>query len=256
MIKRQKQFGVSLTETAIVVGVVALLTMLSMPAIKTLFNSMATEDGTSAMVNAALSSAKSMALQQQKYVGVRFQKAYDERGVLNAPQYMIFIIHDDTILPGWPGNLSCKVVGGINPIKLPENIEVMDFRFGSALNDNEFAQDPEVNPDNYYDATCFTILFSPSGKLIVHDLWVKNRDGASDDSSEDNVFNTYRNVADNKIGLLIQDELREYSRKNFYLYNKQIFKEKYNIGKAYSEYLYKLKPVHINAYTGRIISNK
>ena len=126
-----RQRGLTLMEMTVVILIVALLTSLSLPAIRTFFSSMAMSDGAKGMISAALASARAIAAKEQRYAGVRFQTAYRPDGPLNAPQYMIFVVHDfdnTGLAPGF------RAVEGIKPIKLPENVGVMDLRYRTNIN--------------------------------------------------------------------------------------------------------------------------
>ena len=86
--------GLTLTETTIVIAIVALLAVLGLPAARVMFNSMVQSPaGTKAMIGAALSSARAIAAKERRYAGVRFQEDY------NGDQYMIFIINDGHLQP-------------------------------------------------------------------------------------------------------------------------------------------------------------
>jgi hypothetical protein len=163
---------------------------------------------------------------------------------------MIFIIHDAKIKPGEQGNLSCRAVEGIEPIKLPEAVGVMDLRYEDAPIDWD---DDIDDPNELTDTTTFSIIFSPSGKLIIHSLWVRNRDGTGGDSSEDDIFNTDTNVEQNGIGMFVQDSDRELSRNSFIIYERDKFRAAFEDGRAWSDYLVNLASIYINPYTGTLI---
>src|SRR4030043_528748 len=68
--------GFSLIEMLVVIGIVAILVALSIPAINVMqrsFNS----TGAESMISAALATARTLAISKGQYAGVRFQKAYD-----------------------------------------------------------------------------------------------------------------------------------------------------------------------------------
>ncbi len=235
-------------EEVVVIAAIALLVVFGLPAVRAFFRSLESRDGARAMISASLASARAIAASQQHYAGIRFQNRYqeDDKGC----QYMIFIVHDVNIRPEKQGNLSCRVVEGLQPIKLPDNVGVMEV-----VND-----DDEINEDDELtDKTTFSILFSPSGKLIIHSLWVRNRDGVKDNSSMDDVFNSLTNVKDNKIGMFLQDVSGsvdlpiENSRNSFIIYDKDIF-GKINEGNRWSDYLKDLEVIYINPYTGTMIN--
>lgn len=245
-------------------AVAGLLAAIATPAVKGLYNSMINESAARTMISSALANARSIALSRGKYAGVRFQQ--DTEG----NQYMIFIIHDPRL-----GASFFRAVEGKQPVKLPENFGVMDLRvvdsrnysypdnctFEKVNSNNEIDEQYELD-----DVTTFSILFSPSGKLIVKGLYVRNRDNrTSSDSfvSYDPIFNIAEvvegNVSDRE-AMFYQDEDNdplgigvEKSRRSFVIYDKNEFKKVYENGNAWSEYLYKLKPIYVNAYSGELI---
>ena len=284
---KRRQSGVTLMEMTVVVAVAAMLAALGLPAIRTFFNSLATEGSTKAMIGAALSSARAIAAERQRYVGVRFQKAYHPAGSLKAPQYMIFIINDPAI-----GAYFFRAVEGTQPIKLPENLGVMDFTIVSDRNrqnpvnpGDEYRLDDislSPNQNNYIDndseltdMTAFSIIFSPSGKLVAHGVRVRNRDDKTDASpatSYDDVFNTLTKITNPvySAGMFLQDDYfganlypdiglglgPEPSRRSFVIYERDKFRQALDKYQPYSGYLYKLRRVYINPYTGTIIDSR
>lgn len=273
---KHKQSGISLMEQTMVIAAVGLLIYLAMPSAKHLFNTMHTPAGTKAMISSALASARAIAAKEQRYAGIRFQHAYykDEpkESPLKMPQYMIFIMYHP------PRELDSQqtaanlftAVEGIEPIKLPENIGVMDFYVNQdaydRISDTELDSEEGIN-----DATTFSILFSPAGKLIVRQVQTRNRDGdVSDNDSEDDIFNTEDRVEDG-FAMFIQDyglntpsknilEIeKEPSRRAFIIYDRNIFRslDKDNRYTDYIEDFVEEKAgksmVYINQYTGRII---
>lgn len=264
-------------ETTVVITAVALLAVFALPAIRGLFNSLESRGSTKAMINATLSSARAMALKNQKYTGIRFQQD------LAGHQYMIFIINDEEIPNGTQGNLGCRAIEGIEPLKLPDSIGVMDLitvgrtqsgpghinvkekditKSGSDTHiDNEID-----DPNELRDTTTFAILFSPSGKLVIHSLWVLNRDGYRShhlDESFDSIFNKFDKVQEWK-ALFYQDDYfgsattdlglgPELSRRFFVIYDKNIFKQ-IDVDERWSEYLKDLPHIHLNPYTGTMIN--
>jgi hypothetical protein len=251
----------------VVVGIAALMVGLTIPVANMLLNSFESESGAKTIISSALASARAIAAKEQRYVGIRFQKRYDPNNPapLNESQYIIFIVYDHD-RTGFANGF--RAADGIQPIKLPDSIGVMDLLSSLATNvpDTDYA-----NQDVLRDTTAFSIIFSPSGKLIIHNVRVRNRDSAgvwpsTVDSSLDDVFNAKSRITDpvNPTGMFIQDNdaviaitpglIEESSRNNFVIYDTKKFKQAYNIGKPYSGYLYLLKPFYINPYTGTIIT--
>jgi type II secretory pathway pseudopilin PulG len=285
-----RQSGISLTEMTVVVAAVALLASLSAPAVRTFFDSLASRDSARAMIGASLSAARAIAAKERRYAGIRFQKAWHPLGPLYSRQYMIFIINDferTGLAHGF------RVVEGIKPIKLPENLRVMDFTIVTnrdlgttnynevRLDDPLLASDQKdslINDNNslgFRDTTTFSIIFSPSGKMVIHGVRIRNRDGVPRwpsflDNSNDDVFNTITRITDplNPAGMFLQDDYwnnpnnlglgPELSRRGFVIYERDKFQQALNRGLPYSGYLEQLvvpvpQAIYINPYTGRII---
>jgi type II secretory pathway pseudopilin PulG len=273
MTSRRKQFGVTLTEMAVVMGIVALLVGLTIPAVNMLFNSFESESGAKSMISAALSSARAIAAKEQRYAGIRFQKRYDPNNpnLLNAPQYIVFIIQDPAIMA-----YGFKAVEGIQPIKLPDSIGVMDLTIVQGRNivnpaspttqiridDPVLGGNTAINDDfELIDTTTFSIIFSPSGKLVVHGIRVRNRDGLTNNNSLDDIFNTDFNVENARIAMFYQDDYwttlpyafgPEPSRNSFIIYDTKILKQT-NQNLRWTNYLSRLNRFYINPYTGTII---
>jgi prepilin-type N-terminal cleavage/methylation domain-containing protein len=284
-----KQKGMTLAEMTVVISIAALMVALTLPAANMLFNSFESESGAKSMINAALASARAIAIKEQRYAGIRFQKRFDPNNPdpLNASQYMIFIVYDydkTGLANGF------RAVEGIQPIKLSDSIGVMDLTLvqryyppnryvatitESSINDNSLIdQMSEVG-----DTTAFSIIFSPSGKLVVHEVQIRNRNGIPDttgqvgNSSNDDIFNKKGEV-DEGLAMFYQDDYcsawwspwvgfnvglgPEFSRNKFYIYETKIFKQAYKAGNPWTGYLERVaqKPVYINPYTGTIINEK
>ncbi len=271
---KTRQSGLSLVEEVVVVAAIALLVVISIPAVRALIKSIESDSGAKAMISAALSTARAVAAREQHYAGIRFQQAYNRDALnpldpLTAPQYMIFIVQDPEILA-----YGFKAVEGMQPLKLPDSVGVMDLRIrtnhGSSLNDAKVSSDEPIDIDSKIDGseelrdtTAFSIIFSPSGKLVMHDVRVRNRNGEGDTSpikSYDDVFNKRAEV-NTKVGMFYQDDYadlglgKEPSRKSFIIYERDKFEETYKKGRAWSDYLKDVasQEIHINPYTGTII---
>jgi prepilin-type N-terminal cleavage/methylation domain-containing protein len=255
---KSKQSGLTLMEMTVVTAVVAMLAVFGLPAIRALINSFESEGGAKVMISAALASGRAIAAKEQHYAGVRFQKLYDpnDPDPLKAPQYMVFIIHDPEPEPnGTDLANGFRAVEGIKPIKLPDAVGVMEV-----VNDNGEIDDTPLG--EVTDKTTFSIVFSPSGKLIIHDVRVRNRNGKrrGNNSSKDDIFNTKDNVTDplNPVGMFIQDDYAELgldeepSRRSFIVYDKLEF-GKVDENRRWSDYLEYLELIYINPYTGTMI---
>ena len=292
--KLRTKHGLTLTEMTVVVASIVLLAAIGVPAIRAFFHSFETEAGTKNMISAAFASARAMAAAKQQYVGIRFQKAYRPDSTLEAPQYMVFIIHDAAIMAH-----GFRAIEGLKPLKLPASVGVMDLTVVSGRNTNNpvnpaqqtrlddpvlsAAQKDDLlkNIPVLTDISTFSIIFSPTGKLVICGVHVRNKDGQYDTSanaanvSNDTVFNKLDRVKiDNsdqtRPAMFCQDDYYgeldnvygnlglgpEPSRNSFIIYDTKEFIQTYKRGQAFSGYLYRLVPqaIYINPYTGTIIS--
>jgi type II secretory pathway pseudopilin PulG len=210
--KMQKTNGLTLIEMTLVVATIALLVGFALPAVQTLIDAFQSEGSVKSMINAALSSARAMAVNGQRYVGIRFQMACVSndpldplKGQLGAPQYMVFIAHEERAVLNLSNGF--RAVEGLEPIELPDTVGVMEAATISA--------DADIDePAELANLTTFSLVFSPSGKLVVHDVRVRNRDGqyrpmndaGSLAVSLDKVFNSAHNIITYGQGLLLQDD--------------------------------------------------
>lgn len=271
---KKRQSALTLTEMMVVILTVAMLTTLSLPAIRSFFKAMVLSSGTESMISAALASARAIAAKEQRYAGIRFQNDLDRN------QYAIFIVQDPNM-----GAYFFRAVENLEPIKLPENIGLIDLnvrtdhrtsRFGAenpsartlVANDLDDTNPANIGPDgkNKYvtDAKTFSIAFSPSGKLLVHIVRTRNRDGdyqpVNPSESMDDIFNSPINIINNNIGMFVQDDYAElglgaeFGRTNFVIYEKDKFFNMSAIEKF--NYVMNLRRIHINPYTGTIINSR
>ncbi len=268
MRNKRRQPGTTLAEMTVVIGIAALMLGLAVPTANMLLNSFESESGAKSIISASLASARAIASKEQRYAGIRFQKRYDPNNPdpLNVSQYIIFIVydHDKTGLEN-----GFRAADGISPIKLPDSIGVMDLLYTSDL---VLGGDPDVNfasSNVILDTTTFSVIFSPSGKLVIHDIRVRNRDGEGDyasytNNSMDDIFNKKAKV-DMGLSMFYQDDYftppnnlglgLESSRNSFVIYDTKILKQT-DKDLRWTNYLSRLKPVYINPYTGTIINER
>jgi len=233
-----KQSGLSLTETTLVIDIIALIVTLSIPNIRTFFDSMGSSSGsTRAVIGTALASARAIAVSEQRYAGIRFQQ--DSTG----SQYMIFIIHNPTLKDYTkytvPESGFCAVEG-VKPVKLPETVGVMVL-----INDPTEISDA----DAILDKTTFSIVFSSSGKLVTHKVAVLRRtnDPIFNEVSAEQMFkDDYYDVPPFR---------QELSCREFRVYDKGVFNQLVGIEERF-DYLMSLGVIYINPYTGTIISTE
>jgi hypothetical protein len=265
---RYKQSGRTLAEMTVVIAAIVLVGSFGLPAVRAFLDSFESGTGASPVISAALASARAIAAKEQRYAGIRFQKSYHPDGPLKADQYMVFIVHDfdkTNLVSGF------RAVDGLQPIKLPDSLGVMDLKHRTNLNPRFSGDDPidtdvEISDLNILrDTTAFSIIFSPSGKLVIHDVRVRNRDGYPDSASNtnisgDDIFNKKAEVNAGYAMFYQDDDAllglgQELSRRSFIVYDRPEFKRAYDRSQAYSGYLVKLVPemIYINPYTGIMI---
>ncbi len=281
---RRNLTGLTLTELAVVIAVMALLAGIALPAARMVMASFESGDSARSMISAALASARALAAARDSYVGIRFQKAYnpdalDPLNLLTAPQYMVFIEKDADPEPNGTGLANgFRAIEGYKPIRLPDSIGVMDLTLvnrrvlGTAVlfADEPIDTDAEIDaPEELRDTTTFSVIFSRSGKLLIQEVRVRNRHGIPDtavragDISSDDVFNKKAQV-DAGLAMFYQDDAAylpmglgpEYSRNRFVIYDRDKFARAYKAGRAWSDYLAALttETIYLNPYTGTIIS--
>ena len=274
---KSAQSGLTLTEMTVVVATIALLAVFGLPAIRALLSSFESQSGARSVISAALSSARALAAKEQHYAGIRFQQD------LAGKQYMVFIVHD---VEKTGLSSGFRAVDGLKPIKLPDSVGVMDLmvrtNHGTLWTD---AADPlseplrveyldqtnplNLGPDqkNKYltDASSFSIIFSPAGKLIMRDVRVRNRHGiyrpdnrVSDRVSADDIFNSPENMANYGVGMFVQDDYAELGLGAELSQNRLIIYDRIQFGKLSAperfRYINSLQIVYINPYTGAMIS--
>lgn len=269
----------SLLEEVLVVAIVAVVIFFALPSVKQLFNSLETPSGTKSLISSALASARAIASREQQYVGIRFQHAWykdkPEESPLKMPQYMIFIEYKPRGQNGITDQDIFTAVEGIEPIKLPENIGVMDLALTPSVdNTKPIVADDDIDTDlKLVDTTTFSIVFSPSGKLVVMTVQTRNRNNVANTNtigaSEDDIINT-ENQVDSGVAMFLQDadpgstnptyntldQNLESSRRAFIIYDRNILRD-LPVNERYTKYLEGLKNnemIYINPYTGTFIN--
>ena len=278
-----RQSGISLSETTLVVAIAAVLIGLAIPSVRLFVDSFESRAGALPMISAALSSARAIAAKNQRYAGIRFQRIYKPGQPSESDQYMIFIVHDPEKTNMRDG---FRAVEGIEPIALPKTVGVIDMTVRTNhgvtspaaidagwqplivdfLDDTDPANlDAEGGNIYVTDATSLSILFSPSGRLVIHNVRVRNKDAlwrpVDPTESSDDVFNSPENISDFGIGMFIQDDYAELglgaesSRNGLIIYDKSRFDPATAIERF--DYLTGLNDqsrIYINPYTGRIMN--
>ena len=245
----------TLTELLVVVAVMSILLGISVPTAQHLMKSFESSTSVRHLINAALSNARAIAVRNQAYAGVRFQEDVDGN------TYMILIMNDAEatgLVNGF------RAVIGRNPMKLSEGVGVLANAFSTSNTDAQ--NDALIDlPVEWTNANTFSVVFSPAGKLVIHWVRVRNKDGKTDNSSNDTIFNIYDFVNDKYLGQFLQDDYpaplipanpdwglaEEDSVQSFILYDKKEVKT--NTATLWTDHFSKLKADHVNPYTGELI---
>ena len=289
MMRIKQQRGLTLIEITVVLAIIAILTAVVIPAIRALSGSFGSAGAARTMVEAALSSARTIAMREQRYAGVRFQKAYHPDGPLHASQYMILIIHDPDGMKPDPNDddfaTGFRAVEGVKPIKLPDMVGIMDLcvvteRLRSnpsrskhvRIDELDSKQDEFIDESfELSDITTFSIVFSSSGNVVVYGLRVGNRNGIREivahagKTSDDAVFNKRQEVEstqhaamflqDDYFGEIDQPELGfgpENSRTYLVIYNRELFRQAFVQGRAWTDYLTDVKRLYVGRNTATL----
>lgn len=272
----RKKRGVTLTELLVTMAAMGLLAGIGVSAVKGVMAAFESSDRIRDVIGAALSSARANAIKHGTYAGLRFQQD------TNGDQYMIFIVQDDEVGPWIAGNRGFRAVVGRNPIRLPRGGGLMDLRIKTAYTpstqanpsyDTETpvevigdgpASNANIDEDKeLLDVMTFSVIFSSSGKVVLHTLKVAH-DTAVGGGGD--IFNTLIKVRDNGVGMFIEDENPdrvsgipsveglqiESSRNRFIIFNKSEF-AKQPVDGRWTGYLQSLNELCVNPYSGRLI---
>lgn len=245
----------------IVIGVMAILMGVAIPAVKGIMKSLDSSAGARPLINAALSAARSIAVREQTYAGIRFQD--DAAG----DTYITFIVHDPDAAPDGTGLANgFRAVIGRSPMKLPDDTGVLES-FDSGLSDTD--KDNLIRTAaGLTDRSTFSVVFSPAGRLTVHPVQVRNKDGYYDghqNQSNDTIFNIKSRV-DGGIAMFYQDDYpnpyvagmpdmglkEENSQREFILYSKKDLKLVPSTAR-YTRFFNDLRIEHISSYTGELV---
>lgn len=262
--KLKTKSGLTLTEMAVVIAVMALLFGLGLPAVRVFLDSFESRSAGMNMISAALSSARAIAAKEQRYAGLRFQRDRSGR------TYMIFIVNSPITIQTrrapfqlYPMPYRYLAIKGIQPMKLPDILGI----FGGDLDVNA---DTFITNDDFYDEnknievqkikylSTFTILFSPQGKLVRKYYMVlpneDTSDGEYDPLYAGDVFSG-QTLPESGLPLEADDYHIGSSRlsmNSLYIFDQREF-ENVEPQFRYDKLVANLHPFYINPYLGTII---
>ena len=165
-----RQWGVTLVELVVVISIMALLLGVAVPGIRALKRAFHSEDAVISMVDTALMTARSLALERGRYVGVRFQKRDQSsnvspsegtlRRVIEAQQSMLFI--EDSKPDDNAENASAfRVMPGKRPVDLPMGNTLL------GMPENSTEMFDLLDPNQVRVFSTFSVVFSPNGRVVT-----------------------------------------------------------------------------------------
>jgi|GEM_PF-3137123 len=272
MANSRKNRGFSLVEMLVVVSIIVLMLSLAMPNAAVLIRSQKLNSAEN-MIRSALAQARAHAAVNQRYAGVRFE--FDRTGWQKGRQYLVLIENQPVATNEF------VAVPNVKPLIMPDGLGAIS----GDINGDAYLYDynPVTNPDGIplpnciNGATTFSIIFSPSGQVVMKNVKVRPR------IPDDKIINHKERVdiLDNSAyreykALLYCDDyvginwdpiytsaipykpwcVVEYSTSGLYIYETEKMLAVSLPTLRWSEYVSKLTPMLINSYTGQIIEEE
>lgn len=277
--KQGFQAGFTLIEMLVVISIIAIMISLVMPAGSSMIQSHRMSSAKN-LIKTALAQAQAYATKERKYAGLRFQQDGDGR------QYMILVESKNiTIIDGsnygaWNNYQLMNLytpVDNVLPMALPVGIAALPT-FSDPI-EIDWNGDVLLDPDELAEATTFCILFGPSGQLIMKPAQCGPRISPADYPGyaiyyKDYIYGEGDSIFENDPtqvpaeGLpLPGDEITLYNENNpatflpessqsgVYVYEREKLEELPEEERM--DYIfYKLKPMRLNIYTGKLIEQE
>lgn len=166
---KQKQAGFeagfTLIEMLVVVGIIAIMVSLVMPAGSSMIQSHRKSSAKN-LIKTSLAQAQAYAAKERKYAGIRFQLDASGRQYLILVEAKRIVISNGSVIPGaWDfyDLMDLYVpVDNVQPTAMPTGTVVLN---ASEL-DFDIDANTEVEDWELEDATTFCVIFSPSGQLV------------------------------------------------------------------------------------------
>lgn len=215
--------GISLIELIVTMGIIVLLSVIGISSIKFLSSH---SQISNTVINGLLSTARSIAVKESRYVGVRFQQTNDGR------QYAIFIIHEPKI--PYPVNRSDPTDPNNSavPFIALDKHKAIDMGTKDKIVSETILANRTISEDNKR----VSFIFSPRGRLTRqwHSVY------RNPQKPRDEYFN------DIPPALFKEDTHIQLSDKGFVIYGRP---EDFNSPASFDN----LKAQYINTYTGQVV---
>ena len=242
---KAEQFGFTLVEMLVVVAVVAIMIGVAVLNAGDLLRS---QRSTSAknLIRSSLAQAQAYAQANRIYAGLRFQ--FDRNGWQTGRQYMVLIEkvgvdHEFNPIPN------------SKPLALPKNIGVINLPIDlQGFTEDEWLDDNYSSSVGMEGSATFSVIFSPTGQLVVKDVELLQR------FTGDPVVSLEADV-NSGISLLYSDRwdevdwcVDELSALGLIVCETTLLRETDSLLR-YTNYVVDLEPILINVYTGTFIED-
>ncbi len=163
--KKRRKSGVTLLELTIVISIIVLVTAFSVPNISAMMKTHRVNSAKT-MIRTFIGRAQAHAQLTGRLAGVRFQ--FDRDGWEDGRQYMVLIEKPVGVFTA-----EFNAVADERPIALPEGIGVISTVSDDL--DNDFDNYYQTDNSGIHDATTFSFVFAPSGRLVFRLVRLKSR---------------------------------------------------------------------------------